>query len=179
MKFNITLLTIFLICASFNTDSAKAQSNQSKYDLSTIDGTLDALYASISGEKGEARDWETFRMLFQEGAKLMPAGRDQQGNIGVRYWTPEQYIERSGPLLVENGFFEEEIHREVDRYDPIAHVFSTYTSRNTKGGEIIARGINSIQLMHDGDRWWVVNIYWVGESEERPIPDKYDSDSDR
>lgn len=144
------------------------------HDFTTIDGTIEALYACISGEKGEARDWETFRMLFKEGAKLMPVGLNQQGNVGVRYWSPEDYIERSGPWLVENGFFEEEIHREVDVYEPIAHVFSTYTSSNTKGGELIARGINSIQLLNDGERWWVVNIYWVGESEDRPIPKAYD-----
>lgn len=159
----------------FQAPAVQGQSNQSKYDLSTIDGTIEALYASISGEKGEERDWETFRMLFKDGAKLIPTGLNQQGNVVLRYQTPEQYIERSGPWLVENGFFEEEIHREVDCYDPIAHVFSTYTSRNTKDGELIARGINSIQLLNDGERWWVVNIYWVGESEERPIPEVYDN----
>jgi hypothetical protein len=36
-----------------------------------------------------------------------------------------------------------------------------------------ARGINSIQLMNDGKRWWIINIYWMQESEENPIPEKY------
>lgn len=147
----------------------------SKYDLSTIDGTIEALYASISGEKGEARDWETFRMLFTDGAKLIPAGISPEGSFRYRYMSPEDYVQNSGPWLVENGFIEEEIHRETDRFDPIAHVFSTYTSRNTEGGEIIARGINSIQLFHDGNRWWVVNIYWTGEREDQPIPSEYDT----
>jgi hypothetical protein len=35
------------------------------------------------------------------------------------------------------------------------------------------RGINSIQLLNDGKRWWIVNIYWMQESEANPIPDKY------
>ncbi len=35
------------------------------------------------------------------------------------------------------------------------------------------RGINSFQLWHDGDRWWVVSIFWENESAENPIPDKY------
>jgi|AntRauTorckE6833_2_1112554.scaffolds.fasta_scaffold17567_2 hypothetical protein len=164
------LLSFLLILPNY----ADAQSSSKSHDLSTIDGTIEALYACISGEKGVERDWETFRMLFKEGAKLIPAGQNQQGSIGVRYWSPEQYIEGSGPWLVKNGFFEEEIHRETDIFGPIAHVFSTYTSRNTKGGEIIARGINSIQLLNDGERWWVVNIYWVGESEGREIPVEYD-----
>jgi hypothetical protein len=35
------------------------------------------------------------------------------------------------------------------------------------------RGINSIQLFNDGNRWWIVNIYWQQESAEDPIPDMY------
>ena len=36
-----------------------------------------------------------------------------------------------------------------------------------------ARGINSIQLLNDGNRWWIMNIYWSSETEANPIPDKY------
>jgi hypothetical protein len=35
------------------------------------------------------------------------------------------------------------------------------------------RGINSIQLFHDGSRWWIVTIYWQQESLVDPIPAKY------
>jgi hypothetical protein len=35
------------------------------------------------------------------------------------------------------------------------------------------RGINSIQLLNDGKRWWIVNIYWTQENEEHPIPERY------
>ena len=35
------------------------------------------------------------------------------------------------------------------------------------------RGINSIQMMHDGARWWIVNIFWDGEREGSPIPARY------
>jgi hypothetical protein len=27
--------------------------------------------------------------------------------------------------------------------------------------------------MHDGTRWWVVTIYWEGESAEFPLPERY------
>ena len=165
------LLLIFL---SFAFQNTWAQTAESKYDLSTIDGTIEALYASISGEKGVERDWKTFRTLFADNAKLIPAGISPEGTFRYRHMSPEDYVQNSGPWLVENGFIEEEIHRETDRFDPIAHVFSTYTSRHTAGGEIIARGINSIQLFNDGTRWWVVSIYWAGEREGQPIPPEYD-----
>jgi hypothetical protein len=28
-------------------------------------------------------------------------------------------------------------------------------------------------LFNDGNRWWIVNIYWQQESAEDPIPEKY------
>ena len=27
--------------------------------------------------------------------------------------------------------------------------------------------------MDDGERWWVMQIYWLGESNELPLPQKY------
>ena len=74
----------------------------------------------------------------------------------------------------ENGFFEKEIHRKVDTFGNIAQVFSTYESFYSESDETpFMRGINSIQLLNDGKRWWVINIYWAQETEEDSIPKKY------
>ncbi|HEX8338140.1 MAG TPA: hypothetical protein VF621_15590 [Pyrinomonadaceae bacterium] len=35
------------------------------------------------------------------------------------------------------------------------------------------RGINSIQLMHDGRRWRLLSIFWEAETPGTPIPEKY------
>ena len=35
------------------------------------------------------------------------------------------------------------------------------------------RGINSMQLMNDGKRWWVVTIFWEEESPTTPIPQEF------
>jgi hypothetical protein len=35
------------------------------------------------------------------------------------------------------------------------------------------RGINSIQLFHDGSRWWIVSIYCQPENPEHPVPENY------
>ena len=35
------------------------------------------------------------------------------------------------------------------------------------------RGINSIQLMNDGKRWWIVTVFWQGEDEKNPLPARY------
>ena len=56
----------------------------------------------------------------------------------------------------------------------MAHVFSTYEAyKSASDQKPFMRGINSIQLIFDGNRWWIVNIYWTGETKENPIPKKY------
>lgn len=151
-------------------------SGQSDYSdrVQTLDSTLEALYGVISGEAGEKRNWELFKYLFTADAKLIPSRPDENGKMTYRIMSPDQYIETSGAWLEENGFFEKEILRVTESFGSLTHVFSTYESYRSESDEKpFTRGINSIQLMKDSDRWWVVNIYWRGESEDNPIPAKY------
>jgi hypothetical protein len=142
--------------------------------VQTLDQTLETLYSVISGPKGQKRDWELFKYLFTPDARLIPTRKDSEGILVTSPWTPEEYIQRAGTFLEQSGFFEKEIHRVTESFGPVTHAFSTYESyRNASDEEPFARGINSIQLFNDGDRWWVVNIYWSAESEENPIPEKY------
>ena len=88
--------------------------------------------------------------------------------------SPSDYISVSEAWLLDNGFFEKEIHRTVDTYGNIAQVFSTYESyQNETDLEPFMRGIKSIQLFYDGFRWWIVNIFWTQETEENKIPIEY------
>jgi hypothetical protein len=151
-----------------------AQESNYANHVKTIDSTLETLYSVISGEKGEARDWELFEYLFHKDAKLIPSGRNRQGVNGVRFMTTQEYIETSGKWLIENGFFEKEIGRKTDQFGNMAQVFSTYESfKSEKDTKPFMRGINSIQLLYDGTRWWILNIFWQGESPSQPIPKKY------
>lgn len=144
-------------------------------DVGSIDAIMKAVYDVISGDAGTKRDWDRFRSLFHKDAKLIPAGKNPQtGVTGARFWTPEDYVTRSGPMLEKNGFHEREIARKVDQYGNIAQVFSTYHAFKAKDDkEPFMRGINSFQLMNDGKRWWVINIFWLAETPENLIPKKY------
>ncbi|HKP36006.1 MAG TPA: hypothetical protein VJT71_04040 [Pyrinomonadaceae bacterium] len=143
-------------------------------DVATMDAIVAAVYDVISGPAGQKRNWDRFRSLFAPGARLIPTGRRPTGEVGARVITPEEYIQRSSPLLEQNGFFEREISRRTERFGNIAHIFSTYDSRHKADDEKpFARGINSIQLMNDGKRWWVVTIFWFGEDEKNPLPAEY------
>jgi hypothetical protein len=171
MKKYIILSVLFCFCFALN-----AQENTKDYSekVKTLDSTLETLYSVISGEKGEARDWNLFRYLFHPEAKLIPSEKNKEGNVDARFMTPDDYVNTSGNYLIENGFYEIELQREVDTFGNITQVFSTYESYHSKTDATpFMRGINSIQLLNDGNRWWVLNIYWMQESKEHPIPKKY------
>ena len=142
-------------------------------DVKSMDSILAALYDVISGPAGQKRDWDRFRSLFLPGARLIPTGTRPTGETSARVLTPEDYIARSAPFLEKEGFFEREIARHVDQYGHITQVFSTYESRHKAGESPFARGINSIQLVNDGQRWWIVTILWEGETPGTPIPKEY------
>ena len=164
-----------LVCISL-TFAINAQKITEKYidKVQTLDSTLKTLYGVISGEKGEARNWELFKYLFRSEAKLIPSGKNKEGITGTRYLSPDDYIKASGQWLLDNGFFEKEINRVVHSFGNITQVFSTYESFNSEDdAKPFMRGINSIQLLNDGKRWWVVNIYWTQETKENPIPSIY------
>lgn len=142
-------------------------------DVKTIDGFIKALYGVISGAKGEQRNWNRFLSLMKPNARMNAVVTRPNGSQSLVTMTPKQYMQRNGAYLVKNGFFEEEIGRKTERYGNIAQVFSTYISRHTKNGEIFMRGINSIQLSYENNRWWLVNILWNSETKDSPIPEKY------
>jgi hypothetical protein len=148
-------------------------------DVKSPEALLNAVYSVISGGKGQARDWDRMRSLFVPDARLIPAVAASAANGGaVRsdaiFLTVDGYIERSGSRLTSDGFFEHSIHNEMEQFGNIVQVWSTYESRhNPEDAKPFARGINSFQLLKDGDRYWVVNIFWDSESPTKPIPAKY------
>jgi hypothetical protein len=146
-------------------------------DVESVDAILNAVYDVISGPAGETRDWDRMRSLFLPEARLIPSGKAQDGSTRYLVWSLEEYISSAGGQLETNGFFEVEAFRIEERFGNIAHVFSTYESYRTveemEAGDHFMRGINSFQLLFDGARWWVVQVYWQAETPDQPIPDRY------
>ncbi|WP_029415789.1 hypothetical protein [Brevundimonas bacteroides] len=142
-------------------------------DVSSADAILAALYDVISGDAGQARDWDRFRNLFHPSARLMPTGlRDSRGVLTPL--TPQDYVDRAGPNLVRDGFHEREIARRTETFGAVTHVWSTYEARRALAdAQPFLRGINSIQLFNDGTRWWVVSVYWQAETPTLPLPPEY------
>jgi hypothetical protein len=142
-------------------------------DVKSIDSIVAALYEVISGSAGQKRDWNRMRSLFWPGARLMPLVTPQgKTSFAARVLSVEDYISRSEPFFAKEGFYENAVANRVDQWAQIAQVFSTYESRHAKGEKPFARGINSIQVFNDGQRWWVLSILWESESEQNPLPER-------
>ena len=169
------ILTMFLGLLTLNTVMAQTAKEADPKDVGSLDSIMKAVYDVISGDAGKARDWDRFRTLFHENARMIPTGKNAQtGAVAARVLTPEEYIKRAEPFLVKEGFFEREIARRTEQYGHIVHIFSTYESKHKIDDKTpFARGINSFQLMNDGKRWWVVTIFWEGETPENQIPKEY------
>lgn len=147
---------------------AQANRDADPSDVSSIDAIIEAYYEVVSGPAGEPADRARDMTLHIPDALVGLPGPDGLLNT----MTLDGYHDLAGgPRSV--GFYEREIHRVVHRFGNVAQVFSTYESSETPDGEPYARGINSIQLTWDGERWYVVSWIFDQERPDNPIPSEY------
>jgi hypothetical protein len=143
-------------------------------DVASIDAIIAALYDVISGPAGAARDWDRMRSLFAPEGRMGAVGMRPDGSYVFRAMTPEDYIARNTKAFATMGFFETEKARTTETFGQIAHVFSTYEARHAKeDAKPFMRGVNSIQLIHDGKRWYVLSLIWRAEDAKLQLPERY------
>jgi hypothetical protein len=170
-RFAAALIAALAICLP---SVSRAREAPAAADVATVDGIVAALYDVISGPAGKARDWSRLRSLFAPDGKLVAVGKRPDGSSPAAVMTVDDYIARTSKPFSEMGFFESELARQSEQFGPITHVFSTYESRHAPAdAKPFQRGINSIQLYFDGQRWWIVNLLWRAEDPSNPLPDKY------
>lgn len=155
--------------------SAPAQPVTAKgADAASVDSIVSALYEVISGPAGAPRNWNRMRALFAPDARLMVIAPGRDGGFGLRAMTVEDYISRNMSAFHSGGFYEREIARTVDAFGQLVHVFSSYELlRSPNDPKPFMRGINSIQLAHDGKRWWIANLVWRAEDAGLALPERY------
>lgn len=140
-------------------------------DVKAPEAIVAALYEVISGPAEQKRDWERFRSLFAEGARLIPIVKNPEGKVGARVFTTEGYEERTAPLMAKSGWYEKEITHRTERYGHLVQVWSTYAGGPDPAKPEV-RGINSIQLQCE-ERCWILTVMWQAESPENPLPVEY------
>jgi hypothetical protein len=147
-------------------------------EAASVDAIIQALYAGVSHPPNQEPDWSRLRTIFLPSGRLIPP---QRPGGEYAFLSAEDFIARVSKGIAtrreqgkEMGFSEREIGRKTDCYGNMCQLFSTYESRYTAADpKPFARGINAIQLVRDGNRWWIVNVMWDQETPEKPIPAAY------
>jgi hypothetical protein len=143
-------------------------------DSRSIESIVAALYETISGPAGAPRGWDRLRALFFPGARLLRTMVAPDGAVSLAAMSIEDFIVMAEPHFRSSSFYEREVFRRVDQFSHVAQVFSTYeASTAPEGGDLLGRGINSVQLWFDGKRWWVTSLLWDDERPGNPIPHEY------
>lgn len=141
-------------------------------DVASPSAVVRASYVAISGPPGQALNLDHFRSLFLPQAQLVSVSV-KDGKVVTHAMTLQEFTDMLTARIGKDGHVEHEIAQRVDLYGNIANVWSSYESRKTPDDPQVVRGINSIQLMNDGKRWWISGAQWQHETSEIPIPSKY------
>lgn len=166
--------SVLILCATIATARAQSTPEAAPEDVNSVDSIITALYDVISGPANQPRNWDRFRSLLTPTCQFMPIRRTREGSHAHRALTAEQFIQTAGAYFDQNSFYESETARTQDRYGNLVHAFSTYDSyHNPDDKAPFQRGVNSIQLFFEQDRWWIANIAWQPEWPDLPIPEAY------
>ncbi len=136
----------------------------------TPEALVTSLYAVISGPAGQARDWARFKALGLPNAHLVATHVMPDGTTRTRVLTMDDYVANASKAFDKEGFYETGATTDIHRFDRIATVVSPYESRHAPGEKPFARGVNHFQLVNDGKRWFVVDIFWEDETAAAPLP---------
>ena len=148
-------------------------------EAATVDAIVAALYASVSHTPDGLPDFETLRNIFLPVGMLIPPKKPSEDIFTTL--DPDGFAERVKKSIAERkqkgesaGFVEKEIGRRSDCFGNVCQIFSAYEGRYLAADEKpFVRGINSIQLVRDGRRWWIASVAWDVETATNPIPAAY------
>jgi hypothetical protein len=141
-------------------------------DVKSQDAILGAIYDVISGPAGD-RDWKRFRSLFLPQARFTHVSAAPDGSKVVIAWNVDEFVRDAGEVFAKEPFYEKAMVNRPESFGNVTQVFSSYESRHSPTDKPFERGINSIQLLNDGTRWWVLSILWDTEREGNPLPAKF------
>jgi len=148
-------------------------------DAASPEAIVAALYESVSHGPDAEPNWERMRAIFLPVGMLIPPKKPQDDMFTVIDVDGFQDRVRKATATAKQkgeptGFIEREIARRTDCFGNVCQVFSTYEGRRAASDEKpFVRGINSIQLVRDGSRWWIASVVWDTERPDNPISPAY------
>jgi hypothetical protein len=175
----IAVVSFLFLIGVASAQTTKRKEAAPPADAASVEAIVSALYASVSHGPDASPDYDRMRRIFLYVGMLIPP--KAPGAADFRVMDVDQFEERVEKSMAEQkgkgqptGFFEWEIARRTDCFGNICQVFSTYEARHSQSDATpFVRGINSIQLLRDGQRWWIASVVWDQERPDNPIPTQY------
>ena len=129
--------------------------------MTDLDAIIAEMYDTVCFENGERPDWRRQEAIFAADARMV-----RINDSGVFEFDMQSYKENF-EAMIDSGemptFWEGELWRETREFGDMAHVLSAYETRRTRNGEVLNRGVNSIQLFKRDGRWWISAMIWRRE----------------
>lgn len=145
--------------------------------LETPEAVVQALYDALSEPSERERDWDRLRALCLPSARFLIARwPDADGDPveDLREWDVEEFIQDARRFYRNEGVWEREVWGRTEWFGNVAHRLSSYESKTgSPDSEPAGRGVNCLELVRSGGRWWLVNVVWDVESPGQAIPKEY------
>lgn len=155
-------------------------------DVRAIRASIDALYAAFCFEPGGQPDWNAQRAAFLPGAIALPPiarGRAARATDIDGFLADFAHAIAAEPIG-RTGFHERVLHARIDLFGGIAHAWVAFEGLvppagvDAAGGSAAAermrtRGLDSLQLVRDGQRWLVLSFSTQYASAEQPLPARF------
>jgi hypothetical protein len=154
MKNTLILIALMIFSSIFG------QTLNDKYaeDVKSVDTIMDAYYDVVSGASSDPWQFERDNYLHSHNALITRL--DANGNADSHALEVE-YIPMG--LVPREDFYEKELKRKMTRYGNMAQVWSAFEIRTNPDVASNVRGLNSIQLHFENDRWYIDS--WTAEME--------------
>ena len=165
-------LVILVTLSTALVSTAQSQDLPRTEDVSSIAGVMKAYYEVVSAPANHPKQWARDRSLHHPEAQVVIIGQDQDGEPQINVMTLAEY-HGPGDGSSATGFFEYEVNRVVQKHGKNVHVWSTYEWKQEENGSVGGRGVNSIQMVHDGSRYWITSWLFDGRSAAPPVEEAY------
>ena len=161
------LAFLFVLSAVACTSTPRAlASNADELALRAI---VQDVYAIVSGDKGQPRDWDRLRKHFVEGG-TMHVSMQRGERIAAAKFDVEQFIAMANQNSQQQAFYEAPLVTRVEAFSGVGHAWSSYTARSQKDGDPFARGVNCFTFVKTKDGWRIATIAWSEETDTVKLP---------
>lgn len=135
---------------------------------------LDELYTAFCFDAGGEPDWDTQRRLYLAGAAFVAPLRPGRVPHGV---STQEFLDEfrsfaAAEPLAASGLHERILDTHVTAVGNLAHAFVLFEGFAPGSSEVQSRGLDSLQLVHDGTAWRVVSFTTEYETAAYRLPEQ-------